>query len=191
MSSDFIVEKVSFIRKNATWLRDPISAGADRAFPRLELSQALVHAIGRYSKLSKVAASSLIGLGQAIHPTATPAELNVFIQATLSQETYVRNACLQALQVSYLFLFVVIYQAAHILIQPFDLTDLDWSVELWLACHDEDEQNARLATQLWEENGFDVPEKFCSELMALLGMRICEHSNLMIHASVQVTRIAM
>ena len=73
----------------------------------------------------------------------------------------------------YLFFFVI-YETANILIQPFDLTDLDWSVELWLACHDEDEQNARLATQLWEENGFDVSEKFCSDLMALLGMRIYE-----------------
>ena len=53
--------------------------------------------------------------------------------------------------------------------QPFDLTDYDWSAELWIAYHDEDEQNARLAGQVWEDNGFDVPETFFQDLLPYLG----------------------
>jgi hypothetical protein len=53
--------------------------------------------------------------------------------------------------------------------QPFDLTDLDWSPELWIACHDEDEQNARLATHVWDDNGLDVPESFLPQLLNYLG----------------------
>jgi hypothetical protein len=50
------------------------------------------------------------------------------------------------------------------------LTDLDWSPELSLACHDDDEQNARLAQHIWEDNGLDTPETFLKDLMPFLGL---------------------
>lgn len=53
--------------------------------------------------------------------------------------------------------------------QPFDLTELDWSPEIWIACHDEDEQNARLARHLWDDNGLDIPNGYISELLPFLG----------------------
>jgi hypothetical protein len=49
------------------------------------------------------------------------------------------------------------------------LTDLDWSPEIWIACHDDDEQCSRLAHHIWDENGFDVPEDFAKDLLLLLG----------------------
>lgn len=55
------------------------------------------------------------------------------------------------------------------LTQPFDLTELDWSPQLWIACHDEDEQNARLASHVWEDNGLDVSEGFLEDMLAFLG----------------------
>lgn len=48
---------------------------------------------------------------------------------------------------------------------------MDWSTELWIACHDDDEQNSRLATHLWEDNGLDVAENYLSYLMSYLGKR--------------------
>ncbi len=56
------------------------------------------------------------------------------------------------------------------LFQPLDLTDLDWSPHLWIACYDEDEQNARLARRAWEENGLDVPEAYLQNLLDFLGV---------------------
>ena len=53
--------------------------------------------------------------------------------------------------------------------KPFDLTELDWTAELWIAVHDDDEQNARLARHVWEDNGLDVPEKFLEGLQMYLG----------------------
>jgi len=55
------------------------------------------------------------------------------------------------------------------LFQPLDLTDLDWSPHLWIACYDEDEQNAWLARRAWEENGLDVPESYLQNLLVFLG----------------------
>lgn len=51
-----------------------------------------------------------------------------------------------------------------------DLTDLDWSPELFLVCHDDDEQNARLAVTIWEANYLDVEKSYIEDLLPLLGM---------------------
>lgn len=53
--------------------------------------------------------------------------------------------------------------------QPVDLTDFDYSEELWIASHDEDEQNALLASHVWEDNGLDVPESYLTSLLRYLG----------------------
>lgn len=50
---------------------------------------------------------------------------------------------------------------------------MDWSPELWIACHDDDEQNARLARHAWEDNGLDVPENFLDSLVEYLGQFAC------------------
>ncbi|KAI5991791.1 armadillo-type protein [Pisolithus marmoratus] len=119
-------------------------------FPRKAAMEHLIHVIKLQPRLSKEASSVLVDLGEAIQATATYAEISVLIQGTLNQETHVRNSCLQA-------------------IQPLDLTDLDWSPELWIACHDEDARNAHLANHVWEDNGLDVPEEFLEQLLPFLG----------------------
>ncbi|KAF8161530.1 armadillo-type protein [Crassisporium funariophilum] len=133
---------------------------SDTAFPRLQTIENLIHTIRQQPKLSKEASSVLIGLGEAIHATASPDQIHALLRGTLIQESYVRNSCLQALQ-------------------PFDLTEMDWSPELWIACHDDDEQNARLALHVWEDNGLDVPETFLDDLLIYLG-----HDNAYVRSSV-------
>ncbi|KAF8063638.1 armadillo-type protein [Lyophyllum atratum] len=99
-------------------------------------------------------------LREAVHSSVSDEELSVLMRGTLMQEVYVRNSCLQTLQ-------------------PSDLTDLDWSPELLIACHDEDDQNARLARHLREDNGLDVPEQFLDALLHYLG-----HDNAYVRSSV-------
>ncbi|KAJ7334076.1 armadillo-type protein [Mycena albidolilacea] len=123
---------------------------SDTAFPRKQTMEILLQIIRQQPKLSKEGSSTLIDLGQVAHASASRAEVDVLLNGTLMQEVYVRNSCLQALQ-------------------PFDLTDLDWSPELWVACHDDDEQNGRLARHAWEDNGLDVPEVFLDQLLPFLG----------------------
>lgn len=36
------------------------------------------------------------------------------------------------------------------------MTDLDFSEEIWLACHDDVEENANLGNTIWEENALEV-----------------------------------
>ncbi|KAH0826065.1 armadillo-type protein [Lanmaoa asiatica] len=123
---------------------------SDPAFPRKMTLEHVLRVVRTQPRLSKDASSLLIDLGEAIQANATRDEVSVLIDGMLLQETHVRNSCLQALQ-------------------PFDLTELDWSPQLWVACHDEDKQNARLAGHVWEDNGLDVFEGFREDMLAFFG----------------------
>jgi hypothetical protein len=50
------------------------------------------------------------------------------------------------------------------------LTELDdnFSSELLVACHDDDDRNRKLALAIWEENGLDVPENSVKFLLPYL-----------------------
>ncbi|CAE6418409.1 unnamed protein product [Rhizoctonia solani] len=133
---------------------------SDPAYPRIEAARSLIYIVGNVPKAAKSAVSALVDLGQSISANVTEEETNVLLRSTLAQEAYVRNACLQALQ-------------------PFDLTELDWSPEIWIACHDEDEQNARLARHLWDDNGLDVSSGYISELLPFL-----DHENKYVRTAV-------
>ena len=69
------------------------------SFPRTSTVRDLIHAIRHQPKLAKDASSALIDIGQSVHSNVTPDELRVLMRGTLYQEVYVRNACLQTLQV--------------------------------------------------------------------------------------------
>ncbi|CBQ69258.1 related to translation activator GCN1 [Sporisorium reilianum SRZ2] len=135
------------------------SACEDMRYPRSSFIDSFVTIVAKHTQISKDAVSALRDIGEALRTTALPAEIQKLLSNTMVDEVYVRNGCLQA-------------------IQPLDLTDLDFPVELWLACHDEDEENARLAEKAWEENGLDVPESFADPLIALL-----EHKNIYVRES--------
>lgn len=123
---------------------------SDPVYPRVDVLEGLVHIIARQPKLSREAVAVLVEVGEAIHDSATRKEQDTLLGHTTAQEVYVRNAVLQALQ-------------------PFDLTDVEWSPEVFIACHDDDEQNGRLARQLCDENGLEVPEGYIITLIPLLG----------------------
>jgi hypothetical protein len=71
----------------------------DDAYPRLQSIKDLLHVIAAHSKLAKDATSALVDLGAAIKDVATPEEVRELIAGTLSKDSNVRNAALQALQV--------------------------------------------------------------------------------------------
>lgn len=110
--------------------------------------------IKNHPQLAKNALSALIAASEAAARSADASspEVQFLLSCLLEQATSVRHSCLQALQ-------------------PFDITELDWSTEVWIACQDTDEEVARLADNLWEENGLDVAETFAVNLLPMLGAR--------------------
>ncbi|KIJ51382.1 hypothetical protein M422DRAFT_43931 [Sphaerobolus stellatus SS14] len=143
---------LDFIRFHCAEFSDPL-------YPREQTIKNLLHIIRFHPQLAQTAVPALVDLGETIRLTASPKDIKALMTGTLAQESLVRNACLQTLQ-------------------TFDLTDLDWAPELWLACHDDDEQNSRLAVNVWEENGLDVPEAYLKDLLPLL-----EHDNAYVRTS--------
>jgi hypothetical protein len=45
---------------------------------------------------------------------------------------------------------------------------MDYSDSLWIAVQDADERNAKIALNLWEENGLDVRESSITTLLPFL-----------------------
>lgn len=87
--------------RRLTYLTSILHPGENTSFPRQDMAEILIFAIGKYSIFSKDASSSLITLGQAIQSNATLTDISVLIRGTLADEVYVRNACLQSSQVSW------------------------------------------------------------------------------------------
>jgi hypothetical protein len=125
------------------------SIGSSPLLPRTEMIQALLQIVKEHPKLNKRARISLVNLCEAIGETAERKEIDMLFNGLLSPEPFVRHASLQALNY-------------------FDLTEIDFSRELWVACHDEDENNVKLASELWEENAMDVEPCYALELLPLL-----------------------
>jgi hypothetical protein len=71
--------------------------------------RSLVAIIRQQPKHGKDASSALVDLGEAIHENAIEEEVTLLLQNTLSQEAYVRQSCLQTLQVGHRADLDVIY----------------------------------------------------------------------------------
>ncbi|KAI8639859.1 armadillo-type protein [Parasitella parasitica] len=121
--------------------------GSSLMMPRNKMIETLLLSIKKYPVSSKNAKKSLVTLCEAMADSVSPHETNTLLQGLLSSEVLVRTAALHGLE----FL---------------DLTDLDYSPQLWVACHDENESNAKLAKQQWEDNAMDIDEDFRDQLLA-------------------------
>jgi hypothetical protein len=59
----------------------------------------LIQVIRQQPRFTKEASSALINLGEAVCSTSIRDDIDVLLLGTLHQEAYVRNSCLQTLQV--------------------------------------------------------------------------------------------
>ena len=75
------------------------SSVSDLTFPRGQALNDLIHIVKKHPSLGQEAASALIELSQAIYETASASDVDILIRNTLNQEVYVRNTCLQSIQV--------------------------------------------------------------------------------------------
>jgi HEAT repeat protein len=125
--------------------------GSNILLPRDEVLQSLIVSMQKYSALYKPIRDCFFDLCRCISNSITPGETNILITGTINSEVNVRAACLQALDAE------------------IDLSDLGFSDKLWLACHDEVEENVEVARTIWEENGMEVQEDTASQMISFLG----------------------
>lgn len=91
----------------------------------------------RYSQHYKVIRECLFDTCRSCAQNLTESEMAILLKGCIVPQTAVRNSVLQAIR------------------ENVDLTDLDFSVEIWLTSHDDNEENAELGQAIWDENALE------------------------------------
>ncbi|KAI9851726.1 MAG: translational activator of GCN4 [Thelocarpon superellum] len=123
---------------------------ADPRLPRGEIVQVLISSMQRYTQHYKIIKDCLLDLCRCIAANMSETELDLLVQGAVFPDVSVRTAVLQTIRAEA------------------DLTDRDFCKEIWLAYHDDVEENAKLAHIIWEENALDVDEDSVLELVPYL-----------------------
>ena len=111
---------------------------SDSALPRTEILTLLYDCMQKYPQHYKIIRDILHEICSSLASNMTTPELSILLRSTIAPKADVRYAFLQAIH------------------DHLDLTDFDFSEEIWLAVHDEDEENSILGRAIWQENALDV-----------------------------------
>lgn len=125
-------------------------AFADKSLPRDELLGLLIESMQRFSQHYKLIKDCLLDTCRAIGENASGPEVAVLLKGSIVPQSSVRTAVLQAVR-------------EHI-----DLTDRDFSEEIWLACHDDNDENVDLGHFIWQENALDIQPNSASTMVKYL-----------------------
>lgn len=102
--------------------------------PRPHVSSLLIRSMQRYTQHHRLLKDNISGICSAISPEATEAELAVFLGGCIVPQSSVREAVLQAIDAD------------------LELPSKTFCLEIWLACHDDQEENVEIGRSIWEEN---------------------------------------
>lgn len=91
----------------------------------------------RFSQHYKIIKDCLLDLCRSLAPSVSTSELAILLKATIVPQPSVRATALQGIR------------------EDVDLTDLDFSEEILLACHDDVDENAKLGRAIWQENALE------------------------------------
>lgn len=121
------------------------AACEDEAVPRSKLLATLIFAMQQYGQHYKIARDCFADLVRCIAPHISRDEILVLASGAVVPLASVRTTVLQSI-------------SAEI-----DMSESDFSEEIWLACHDDVDENVELGKEIWQESEFtvlaDVPFK--------------------------------
>lgn len=110
----------------------------DVTVPRAELLSALILSMQQYAQHYKIAKDCFADLVRCIAPNISHDELGVLCRGAIVPQTSVRTTVLQSI-------------SAEV-----DMTDLGFSEEIWLACHDDIDENVEFGKEIWQESEYEV-----------------------------------
>ncbi|KAI0473029.1 armadillo-type protein [Xylariaceae sp. FL0804] len=120
---------------------------ADENIPRAELFATLITSMQQYNQHYKIIKDCFADLVRCVAPNMTLAEIAVLVKGAIVPQASVRETVLQAI-------------SAEV-----DMSDLDFSEEIWLSCHDDIEENVEFGREIWEESGFEVSKQVPSMML--------------------------
>ncbi len=113
-------------------------AAADEAIPRSEILSVLIYSMQQYSQHYKIVKDCFTDMVRCIAPNITQDEIGVLARGVIVPQASVRTAVLQSI-------------SAEV-----DMSELGFSEEIWLACHDDIEENVETGREIWDESDFQV-----------------------------------
>ncbi|KAI1761965.1 translational activator GCN1 [Hypoxylon sp. FL1150] len=117
----------------------------DETIPRADLISTLITAMRQYNQHYKIIKDCFSDMVRCVAPNMSLDEIAVLAKGAIVPQASVRETVLQSI-------------SAEV-----DMSDLDFSEEIWIACHDDISENVDLGRDIWEESGFklskDVPFK--------------------------------
>ncbi|KAI1655437.1 ARM repeat-containing protein [Daldinia decipiens] len=118
---------------------------ADETIPRADLISTLVSSMQQYNQHYKIIKDCFSDMVRCVAPNISIHEMTVLAKGAIVPQASVRETVLQSISADV------------------DMSDLDFSEEIWIACHDDIPENVDLGHDIWEESGFklskDVPFK--------------------------------
>lgn len=128
--------KCSATRQSAK--QKPTYLVSDERLPREEMISLLIECMQRYSQHYKLLKDCLLDISRSIGANLTSTERASLLQGVLVPEASVRTTVLQAIR------------------EYVDLTDMDFIEQIWMAAHDDNEENSELGQAIWQENALDA-----------------------------------
>ncbi|TRX91957.1 hypothetical protein FHL15_007054 [Xylaria flabelliformis] len=123
---------------------------SDENLPRGDLLAVLISSMQHYNQHYKILKDCFTDIVRCIAPNIKAQEIAVLCKGVTVPQSNVRETVLQAI-------------SAEV-----DLSDAEFSEELWIACHDDVEENQELGQDIWEESGFDISEEVSVKLLPYL-----------------------
>ena len=124
-----------------------MSTVTDKQLPREQLLRLLIQSMQIFSQHYRIIKDTISDVCQAISKNAVPEEIAVLLKGVIVPQISVRTAVLQAIR-------------DHI-----DLTEADYCEEIWMACHDDSDENVELAQLIWQENGLETEPEHAFTMM--------------------------
>ncbi|KAF5555633.1 translation activator GCN1 [Fusarium phyllophilum] len=123
---------------------------SDEAVPRAELLSVLITSMQAYAQHYKLLRDCFADMCRCIAPNMDRNEMVILAKGALVPETRVRSTVLQSI-------------SAEI-----DMSELGYSNEIWIAAHDDEEENQDLGREIWEESGFEVTPEVPLKMLPFL-----------------------
>ncbi|KAI2640034.1 ARM repeat-containing protein [Xylaria nigripes] len=111
---------------------------SDENIPRAELLSVVISSMLRYHQHYKILKDCFTDIVHCIAPNIKAEEIAVLFKGATVAQSNVREAVLQVISTDV------------------DLSDIEFSEELWIACHDDVEENRELGQDIWDESGLEI-----------------------------------
>ncbi|KAL8952549.1 MAG: hypothetical protein Q9222_001539 [Ikaeria aurantiellina] len=126
---------------------------SDSRLPREQILELLIRCLQIYTQHYKDIKDCLFDVCRSFSSNSTASEISILLKGVLVPQTSVRTTVLQAVR------------------EYIDLTDIDFSEEIWLAAHDDDEDNVELAQAVWQENALEILPSDASKISPYLSSK--------------------